>query len=172
MIGDLIKLAEDLDSKGLFKEADILDQIIIKLADDEGYNITMDHFEEVFNELFDLAKEGMKLSERSDDKAVEEEDGVNADIDRVVYGRLPKLLRFVKKEDEGGKKKLNFTLGGTNVFKVDYPDMIEVLDKLRDINLERAAYVESLYSKPRRLGAPRPLTTNRIIKELRLVSIK
>ena len=39
MIKRLIKLANELDSKGLRKEADYVDQIILKIAEGEGYMI-------------------------------------------------------------------------------------------------------------------------------------
>ena len=39
MIKRLIKLANELDSKGLRKEADYVDQIILKIAADEKYKI-------------------------------------------------------------------------------------------------------------------------------------
>ena len=39
MIKRLIKLANELDSKGLRKEADYVDQIILKIAADEKYKV-------------------------------------------------------------------------------------------------------------------------------------
>lgn len=116
MIRGLVKIANKLDSSGLVKEADILDSIIRKVANDPDFDdIDSDFFSEEENERY-FKDNDLRFSEEGDESFFDDYDYENSPegigtTEPIYDGKTPEeklLAKLEALEIIDGKETDNF----------------------------------------------------------------